>query len=156
MKLSILANSNDNTVIAIKDTTNAIVATENMPEDSSPWGVAYDSGKNEIFVSNKGADTVSTLSDTTNQIVETVRVGDYPQFLVYDSTKVKISVTTQLTRTVSIMSDFTCTSNPTSSTASPNPTVPEFNGAAIISVVVAMALLTLCAFTVTAKTRKKL
>ncbi len=57
---------------------------------TAPYGVAYDSGKGEIFVTNLGADSVSVISDSTNAVVATVTVGNYPDSVAYDSGKGEI------------------------------------------------------------------
>ena len=44
-----------------------------------PAGLAYDSGKGEIFVANYYTDTVSVISDSTNSVVATVTVGEAPR-----------------------------------------------------------------------------
>ncbi len=53
-----------NTVSVISDSNNSIVATVNV--GSEPYGVAYDSAKGELFVTNYDDNTVSVISDSTN------------------------------------------------------------------------------------------
>ncbi len=71
----------------------------------SPMGIAYDSGKGEIFVANQNDGTVSILSDSNNTVVATVTVGEYPTGVAYDSGKGEIFVANQNDGTVSILSD---------------------------------------------------
>ena len=72
-----------------------------------PEGIAYDSGKGEIFVSNQGDGTVSVISDITNAVVATIPVGRYPREIAYDSGKGEIFVANSGDNTVSIISDST-------------------------------------------------
>ena len=70
-------------------------------------GIAYDSGKGEIFVANEGDGTVSILSDSNNSLVATVTVGEYPTGVAYDSGKGEIFVTNAGSDSVSVISDST-------------------------------------------------
>jgi YVTN family beta-propeller protein len=74
-----------------------------------PSGVAYDSGKGEIFVANLGDGTVSVISDSTHTVVATIPVGQYPRGLAYDSAKGEIFVANSGNNTVSVISDETNT-----------------------------------------------
>ncbi len=51
----------------ISDITTTVVATINV--GTFPWGVAYDSAKGEIFVTNASPGTVSVISDSTNTVI---------------------------------------------------------------------------------------
>ncbi len=76
------------TVDVISDSTNAVVAnitTEYAAGAGVAYGVAYDSGKGEIFVTHAGVNTVTVISDTTNTVVANVPVGNTPEDLAYDS-----------------------------------------------------------------------
>jgi len=62
------------TLILALTAINAVHAapvTANITVGSSPIGVAYDSGKNEVFVANAGG-KVSIISDKTNTVVANV------------------------------------------------------------------------------------
>ena len=59
-----------------------------------------------------------------------------------------VFVTNAGSDTVSVISTVT--------TASPTPKVPEFSNVALVSVSVAIAVVTLCAIALTARTRKRL
>jgi len=72
-------------VSVISNTDYIVVAT--IPVGRQPMGIAYDSGKREIFVTNYGSDTVSVISDSDYSIVATIPVGRQPSALAYDSRK---------------------------------------------------------------------
>jgi len=78
---------------------------------SGPFGVAYDSGKGEIFVTDAGpswaGNTVSIISDSTNTVVATVSVGSDPIGVAYDFGKGEVFVTNWASGTVSVISDST-------------------------------------------------
>ena len=81
-------------VDVISDSTNAVVAnitTEFPPQAGVAFGVAYDPGKGEIFVTHAGVNNVTVISDTTNAVVATVPVGNTPEELAYDSTRARSS-----------------------------------------------------------------
>jgi YVTN family beta-propeller protein len=115
-----LVNSGDNSVSVISDNTNAVVAT--IPVGTTPYGVAYNSKTNEIFVSNHGSNTVSVISDSSNSVVATIPVGTTPAGLTYDSGKGEIFVTNMGDRTVTVISDNTGTSISPSPGGSGSPT----------------------------------
>ena len=93
----------------ISATTNAPVATLIIPETGSygPAGIAYDSGKHEIFIANSSDNTVKVISDSTDTVIATVPVGipvgKVPMGIVYDSGKGKIFVTNSTDGTVSVI-----------------------------------------------------
>src|SRR5947199_1705221 len=78
-----------------------VVAT--VPVGSVPEGVAYDSAKGEVFVTNLVDGTVSVISDSTNAIVATVTVGSSPIGVAYDSAKGEVFVTNDRDNTVSVI-----------------------------------------------------
>src|SRR5208283_3356995 len=71
----------------------AVVA--NVHVGSSPFGLAYDSGKGEIFVTNLNDNTVSVISDSNYTVVATIHV-EAPFGVAYDSGKSEIFVTNAL------------------------------------------------------------
>jgi YVTN family beta-propeller protein len=73
----------------------------------APWGVAYDSAKDELFVVNSGAGTVSVLSASSKAVLATVTVGQRPYRDIYDSGKGEIFVANYGDSTVSVISDQT-------------------------------------------------
>ncbi len=84
---------------------SAYSATQTVTVGVHPSGVVYDSGKDEIFVTNSGENTVSVISDTTNTVVATVVVGANPFGLAYDSNRGEIFVANYGSGTVSVISD---------------------------------------------------
>jgi YVTN family beta-propeller protein len=95
--------NNTGTVSIISDRTNTVVGS--IKVGSFPCGVAYDSGKNEIFVANQASGTVSVISDKTNIVIANITVGSQPFALVYDPARSEIFVTNYGGNTVSVISD---------------------------------------------------
>jgi YVTN family beta-propeller protein len=91
------------TVSVISDSTNNVVGT--ITVGVGPIGVAYDQGKNEIFVSNELSSTVSVISDSNNQVVATVNAGSGPEGLAYDSAKGEIYVADEVSGGFQVISD---------------------------------------------------
>jgi YVTN family beta-propeller protein len=91
--------------LSMVHTVNAVTVTNTITVGTSPTGVAYDSAKNEMFVSNSGYNTVSVISDSTNAVTATVTVGISPTGLAYDSNKGEIFVANHGSNSVSVMSD---------------------------------------------------
>ena len=88
--------------------SNTLYSSNALPTDcigTSPVGVAYDSGKGEVFVANHFSDSVSVISDASNTVVATIPVGSNPQGVGYDSGKGEVFVTNQGPNTVSVISD---------------------------------------------------
>ena len=81
----------------------AVVA--NVHVGNYPFGVAYDSGKDEIFVTNNYDDTVSVISDSDNTVEATIPVGEGPYGVAYDSGKGEIFVADNYDNTTSVISD---------------------------------------------------
>jgi len=69
--------------------------------------MAYDSGKNEIFVTQD--DMVLVISDESNSVIATIPVGRMPVALAYDSFKNEVFVANFEANTVSVISDATNT-----------------------------------------------
>jgi YVTN family beta-propeller protein len=80
-----------------------VIATVKVGDNAA--FLAYDSGKNEIFVSNNDVNTVSVISDDTNAVVATVTVGTWPSNLAYDSAKGEVFVVSSVSGTISVISD---------------------------------------------------
>jgi YVTN family beta-propeller protein len=93
---------------AIND-VHALGVTATIPVGKAPMGVAYDSAKGEIFVTNGQDNTVSVISDSTNTVVATIPVGAYPYGVAYDSAKGEIFVVNLHGNSVSVISDSTNT-----------------------------------------------
>ena len=85
----------------------AVVATTSVGGTS--YGVAYDSGTSQVFVTHFFNDSVSVLSDTDNKVVDTIQFGvNYePVGLAYDSGKGEIFVANYGANTASVISDAT-------------------------------------------------
>jgi YVTN family beta-propeller protein len=87
----------------------SVVATVNV--GGGPFGLAYDSAKSEVFVTNfggyftGGGNTVSVISDVNNAVVATVNVGNVPRVIAYDSAKGEVFVVNYGSNTVSVISD---------------------------------------------------
>ena len=113
-------------ILSAANLVHAIGVTDTIMVGYSPEGVAYDSGKGEIFVANCGSNTVSVISDSTNTVVATIPVGDCPYNLAYDSGKGEVFVANFVDGTVSVISDSpeaTTAPSPTASTSQlPSPT----------------------------------
>jgi len=69
------------------------------------YGVAYDSTKGEVFITNADYGSVSIISDSTNSVVATITVGNLPFGVVYDSGKREIFVANYNSNSVSVISD---------------------------------------------------
>jgi len=80
------------TIILAMNTVNAMGVTTTITVGQSPNGIAYDSGKGEIFVSSMGENCVKVISDTNNTVVKTIPVGSQPMGLAYDSGRGEIFV----------------------------------------------------------------
>jgi YVTN family beta-propeller protein len=103
----------------------SVVAT--IKVGSGPFGVAYDSGKGEVYVANSVSNTVSVISDATNTVVASVAVGSGPPTggyglldIAYDSAKGEIFAGNWNNNTVSVISDALSATSSPSTTATTN------------------------------------
>ena len=90
--------------------TNHLYSGNALPTDcneAGPYGVAYDSGKGEVFVANSFSNNVSVISDASNSVVATIPVGTYPWGEACDSGKGEVFVTNYNSNNVSVISDAT-------------------------------------------------
>jgi YVTN family beta-propeller protein len=92
---------------SLANSVHAIAVTSTITVGGSPWGVAYDSAKSEIFVVNSAAGTVSVLSDSNYASKATITVGTTPYRDIYDSKKGEIFVANYGANSVSVISDST-------------------------------------------------
>jgi YVTN family beta-propeller protein len=92
---------------SIANSVHAIAVTSTITVGGAPWGVAYDSGKSEIFVVNSAAGSVSVLSDSNYAVLAKVTVGTSPYRDLYDSNKGEIFVANYGANSVSVISDKT-------------------------------------------------
>ncbi len=85
----------------------AVVATVNVGGTS--YGVAYDSGKGEIFVTHFFNDSISVLSDANNAVAATIHLSQNyePVGIAYDPAKGEMFVANYGANTVSVISDAT-------------------------------------------------
>jgi hypothetical protein len=85
-----------------------VIAT--IPVGKSPTRVAYNSGKDEVFVTNEESSTVSVISDSKHEVVATITVDAGatnfgPTGVAYDSGQHKVYVANPHYNTVSVISD---------------------------------------------------
>jgi YVTN family beta-propeller protein len=87
--------------LVISDSTNKVVATiKNSVNVIGVNGIAYDSGKNEIFQSvgytteTSVYSVVNVISDITDSVVATIPMGSFAGAMAYDSGKSEIYVAT--------------------------------------------------------------
>jgi len=64
-----VANSEDNTVTVISDSTDSVLAT--VPAGSGPFALAYDSSKGEVFVADVDDNTVLVIEPPSNSTTAT-------------------------------------------------------------------------------------
>jgi YVTN family beta-propeller protein len=104
---TVTVTSTSNTLSHSTTVTVTVVATipVDYNSDSLPVGIAYDSGKGEIFVTNSGNGIVYVISDATNTIIKTVTVGSGPVGIAYDSAKGEMFVANISDNTVSVIRD---------------------------------------------------
>ena len=77
-----------------------------MPVGNTPWGVAYDSAKNEVFVSNEEDSSVSVISDSNNQVGATITGSiSAPEGIAFDSAKDEMFVADWDAASFSVISD---------------------------------------------------
>ena len=69
------------------------------------YGVAYDSGRGEIYLTNGDFELVYVISDSTNTVVATIPVGRTPSGIAYNAAKGELFVTNFRSDTVSVISD---------------------------------------------------
>ena len=69
----------------VLDSNNTVVTTINV--GGHPHGLAYDSGRGEVFVANGASNNVSVIPDASNTVVSSVKVGITPAGVAYDGGK---------------------------------------------------------------------
>src|SRR6478752_7224779 len=90
-------------------TANAFSIVTTISVGSTPFDIAYDSGKGEMFVANRGSGDISVIDDATNTVVATINTGTTPQGATYDSEKGEIFITNVNNHNVSVIDDNTNT-----------------------------------------------
>jgi len=101
-------------VWVVSDSTNQVVANVTSGLWWVPSGVAYDSAKGEIFLTDAGNGQnvfggVYVISDRNNTAIAFVGVGNSPEAVAYDSGKGEIFVANIGSRSISVISDSTNT-----------------------------------------------
>ncbi len=72
---------------------------------TSPFGIAYDSGTDQLFVADDGTNNVSVISPTTGAVFANVSVGVGPSAVVYDSGTGQVFVADTGSDNVSVIND---------------------------------------------------
>jgi DNA-binding beta-propeller fold protein YncE len=96
--------SHDGYVLVISDQSNSVVA--NVTVGEMPQGLAYDSGKGEVFVADFGSPG-SVISDESNSVVGNFTSLAIPTSIAYDPAVGEILVGNSIIGAVSIISDST-------------------------------------------------
>jgi YVTN family beta-propeller protein len=92
-------------VLSTVNMVNALGVTATIPVGNAPSGLAYDSAKGEIFVTNGQDNTTSVISDNTNTVIATIPVGGYPYGVAYDPAKGAVYVVNLWDNNVMVISD---------------------------------------------------
>ena len=74
---------------------------------STPWGIAFDSTNNRMYVVNFAAGTVSVINTATNAVVDTISVGSNAYGIAFDSTNNRMYVANHGSNTVSVINTAT-------------------------------------------------
>jgi len=86
-----------------------VTAAITLENPGGYYGIAYDSGKSEIFLTNADFDLVSVISDSTNAVVANIPVGSQPVGIAYDSAKGELFVANYASDSISVIADGTNT-----------------------------------------------
>ena len=83
--------------LSFSNVVRAIEVTGNISVQQDPYGMAYDTAMNEIFVVNTNAGTISVISDSNNTVVATIPLGNpvpigVAYWIAYDSGKSELFV----------------------------------------------------------------
>jgi YVTN family beta-propeller protein len=70
---------------------------------NAPFGIAYDSIKERIYVTNSDDNTVSVINITTNTVIDTISIGVVPYGIEYDNVIQRMYVTNFGDGTVSVI-----------------------------------------------------
>ncbi|HTT16414.1 MAG TPA: hypothetical protein VMH49_03540, partial [Thermoplasmata archaeon] len=73
----------------------------------APYGVAYDAGQGEVYVTNYYSNSLSVINDTTDTVVATVPVYQGPWGVTYDTGRGEVFVTNAGSDNVSVLSTAT-------------------------------------------------
>jgi len=86
-----------------------VTAAITLENPGGYYGIAYDSGKSEIFLTNADFDLVSVISDNANAVVANIPVGSQPVGIAYDSAKGELFVANYASDSISVINDSTNT-----------------------------------------------
>lgn len=81
------------------------VRSPGVSSNATPFGIAYDPGRGEVFVTDLGAGDVYVLNDTSNEVVAVIPVGVDPEGIAYDPGRGEMFVANYDTSNVSVISD---------------------------------------------------
>ena len=105
-----VANNGDGTVSVIDTATNTVIDTDPtipgitpIPVGSAPFGIAYDSINERMYVTNNDDSTVSVIDTNTNTVIGTIPVGNQPSELAFDPLHETMYVTNFDDGTVSVI-----------------------------------------------------
>jgi YVTN family beta-propeller protein len=133
--------------------TNHLYSGNALPTDcigNQPYGVAYDSGKGEVFVAN--SKNVSVISDASNSVVATIPVGTEPDGVAYDLSNGCVYVSNFDQGTISIITTGSAPStNPTTNPTTGFLGLPGYDRYFLLIVIAAVVV----AVVVIALTRRK-
>jgi YVTN family beta-propeller protein len=99
------ANSDDNTVSVIDETTNTVTTTIGVGVD--PTATAVDPDTNTVYVTNPGDSTVSVINGATNTVTDTIGVGNLPLAMAVDPDTDTVYVANTLDNTISVINGAT-------------------------------------------------
>jgi len=68
-----------------------------------PYGIAFNSANNNMYVANADSSTVSVISGSTNSVIATIPTGSVPVGIAYNSNNGHIYVTNFGSNTVSVI-----------------------------------------------------
>ncbi len=80
-----------------------------IPVGNAPFGVAFASSNNDIYVANEGDANISVISTSTNTVVSTIAVGSFPFGVAFASSNNDIYVTNYGSHSVSVINASTNT-----------------------------------------------
>jgi YVTN family beta-propeller protein len=89
-ELFVGASNHSNGITILNATTNAILARVTV--QAFPWGMAYDNGTNQLFVSDFSTENVSVVNLSTFTVSKNITVGPLPLGIAYDSAKSELFV----------------------------------------------------------------
>ncbi|MDE1844113.1 MAG: HYR domain-containing protein [Thaumarchaeota archaeon] len=101
-------NPISNTVTVIDSSTYAIVDSP-IPVGALPYGIAYDSVDNKVYVTNSGDGSISVINPSTNIATTPINGLNSPTGIVFDSTNNMIYVANTGSGSVSVIDPHTDT-----------------------------------------------